>query len=356
MMEVKRKPKPLLFLLIILVIIFASIGTVFFLVAPVERGNQKEIEVTIPSGTNTSKIGKILKEKDLIHSEFLFKVYVKIKNIHSLKASTYVFSKNMSLDEIVETLEKGSTYNPDMIKLTFKEGLRITDYAQVIGEKTNHSAEEFLLEIQNQDYLKSLIPKYWFLTDDILNSNLYYALEGYLAPNTYHFDNKDVSLRDIIETMLNQMDKELTPYKEVMIQNPHYYLTMASIVELEGTNTENRKMIVGIFQNRLNSKMNLGSDVTTYYGLQVPMTSDLSTEQFSSVNAYNTRSNTMIGKMPAGPICSPGVSSIEASVSPTDNDYLFFVADKNGKIYYSKTNREHDQLVAEIKARGDWIW
>ena len=83
MMEVKRKPKPLLFLLIILVIIFASIGTVFFLVAPVERGNQKEIEVTIPSGTNTSKIGKILKEKDLIHSEFLFKVYVKIKNIHS---------------------------------------------------------------------------------------------------------------------------------------------------------------------------------------------------------------------------------------------------------------------------------
>ena len=152
------------------------------------------------------------------------------------------------------------------------------------------------------------------------------------------------------------MKKELEPFKNDMVSNPHYYLTMASIVELEGTNTDNRKMIVGIFENRLNSGMNLGSDVTTYYGLQVPMTSDLTTEQFASINPYNTRSTTMIGKMPVGPICNPGISSIEASVKPTNNDYLFFVADKNGKIYYSKTNNEHEKKIAEIKANGDWIW
>ena len=191
---------------------------------------------------------------------------------------------------------------------------------------------------------------------EFFTGGIYYPLEGYLAPNTYHFDNKDVSVEEIIETMLEQMKKELEPFKNDMVSNPHYYLTMASIVELEGTNTDNRKMIVGIFENRLNSGMNLGSDVTTYYGLQVPMTSDLTTEQFASINLYNTRSTTMIGKMPVGPICNPGISSIEASVKPTNNDYLFFVADKNGKIYYSKTNNEHEKKIAEIKANGDWIW
>ena len=156
--------------------------------------------------------------------------------------------------------------------------------------------------------------------------------------------------------MLDETNEKLEKYKSKMSSDPHYYFTMASIVELEGTNLENRKMIVGIFENRLNSGMNLGSDVTTYYGLQVAMTSDLTTEQFASTNFYNTRSINMIGKMPIGPICNSSLSSIEASVEPTPNDYLFFVADKNGKIYYTKTNKEHEQKVAEIKANGDWIW
>ena len=132
-------------------------------------------------------------------------------------------------------------------------------------------------------------------------------------------------------------------------------MTMASIVELEGTNSENRKMIVGIFENRLNSGMNLGSDVTTYYGLQAAMTSDLTSEQFNTSNPYNTRVG-MIGKMPVGPICNPSLSSIEASINPTKSDYLFFVADKNGNIYYTKTNKEHEKKVQEIKDKGDWIW
>jgi UPF0755 protein len=100
----------------------------------------------------------------------------------------------------------------------------------------------------------------------------------------------------------------------------------------------------------------MGSDVTTYYALQRPMTSDLTTKQFATVNPYNTRSTTMIGKLPIGPISNPSDESIEATLHYTDNDYLFFVADKNGKIYYTKTNREHEAKIAEIKANGDWIW
>lgn len=353
----KTRPKPFLLLFIILILlIIIGAGIWIYLVSPVEKGNKEEIEVVVESGSSTSKIGKILKDKELIHSELLFKVYIKLNNVKSLKAAHYLFTKDMSLEEIVKVLEEGSTYNPNLVVITFKEGLRITDYAKVIEENTNHSYDEVIQVVNNNTYLKTLVSKYWFLTDSIFTGGIYYPLEGYLAPNTYHFDNKDVSIEEIIETMLEQMKKELDPFKNDMVSNPHYYLTMASIVELEGTNTDNRKMIVGIFENRLNSGMNLGSDVTTYYGLQVPMTSDLTTEQFASINPYNTRSTTMIGKMPVGPICNPGISSIEASVKPTNNDYLFFVADKNGKIYYSKTNNEHEKKIAEIKANGDWIW
>ena len=133
-------------------------------------------------------------------------------------------------------------------------------------------------------------------------------------------------------------------------------MTMASIVELEGTNTDNRKMIVGIFENRIKNNMNLGSDVTTYYALQYPMTNDLTAEQFSTINPYNTRATNMMGKMPIGPICNPSLSSLEASIEPTENDYLYFVADKKGNIFYTSTLEEHEQKVQEIKDKGDWIW
>jgi len=355
--KVKARPKPLLIIIIIFFLlgIFGSVSWCYF-IGPVDKSNKDDVEVVITSGMSTAQIGNLLKKKGLIHNEKVFKLYVKLNHVSSLKASKYVLRKSMNLGKIVHSLEKGSNYNPDMIKLTFKEGLRITDYAKVIEKGTNHSASEFLQAVNDSTYIKSLIEKYWFLTDKILDSNIYYPLEGYLAPDTYYFDNKDVSIADIIVTMLDETNEKLEKYKSKMSSDPHYYFTMASIVELEGTNLENRKMIVGIFENRLKSGMNLGSDVTTYYGLQVAMTSDLTTEQFASTNFYNTRSTTMIGKMPIGPICNSSLSSIEASVEPISNDYLFFVADKNGKIYYTKTNKEHEQKVAEIKANGDWIW
>jgi UPF0755 protein len=262
----------------------------------------------------------------------------------------------MDLDEIVKELEKGSTYNPDRIKITFKEGIRITDYAKVVEDNTNRKASDFLKVMKDEVYLKELISQYWFLTDDILKEGIYYPLEGYLAPETYYFDNKDVEIKDIIETLLKQTEKNLENYKEKIKTKPHYYMTMASIVELEGTNTENRKMIVGVFKNRLSSGMNMGSDVTTYYALQLDMKEDLDSSQFATINPYNTRGANMIGKMPIGPICNPSDSAIEASINPYENDYYFFVADKHGNIYFTKTNAEHDKKVAEIKANGDWIF
>lgn len=356
-MVVKRKPKPLLILIIFFVILLMGVlFSWFYFSGPVDKSNDNEIEVEIASGTSTSTIAHILKQKGLIRSELLFKIYLKLYKFNSLKASTYSLNKSMDLKEIIEILEEGNSFNPNAIKLTFKEGQRITDYANVISSNTNHDYEEVIEIFKDREYTSTLISKYWFLSDVILDSSIYYPLEGYLAPDTYYFENKDVLVSTIIETLLDEMNTKLEKYKDSISSNLHYYLTMASIVELEGTNIENRKMIVGVFNNRLNSGMNLGSDVTTYYGLQADMKNDLTSDDFLTVNAYNTRSVTMIGKMPIGPICNPSISSIEASLYPSKNDYLYFVADKNGVIYYSKTMNEHQQKIVEIKNKGDWIF
>ncbi len=257
--------------------------------------------------------------------------------------------------EIISLLEDGVISNDGAIKITFRDGERIPSYAKTISDKTGIPYDDVIKEVNDKEYLKSLIDEYWFLTDKILQDGIYYPLEGYLAPETYFFD-EDCDVHDIVKRLLDQTEDNLEDYKDIMKSDPHYYITMASVVQLEGTKTDNRKVIVGIFQNRLAAGMNMGSDVTTYYALQKSMKEDLSAQDFATSNPYNTRGGNMIGKMPIGPICNPNMSSIEASVNPTKSDYFFFVADKYGNIFYTKTNAEHDKKVAEIKAKGDWIF
>lgn len=348
-------------------IIMGTVGIIFillfflylFLASPVDKNSTAVIQVKIEPGTSTSEIGEELKMRGLIRSEILFNLAVRINNHKSLKAAVYQFQKSMSLDDIISTLTEGSDYNPDLVKITFVEGESIKKYARTIAEHTNHTYEEVINKMSDTVYLNQLIDKYWFLTEEILNQDIYVPLEGYLAPNTYEFENKDVSIEKILEVMLNQTGTLLEKYRsdiEKSGRSVHEVLTISSMLELEGTNTKNRKMIAGVFNNRLVSHMNLGSDVTTYYALQVEMTSDLTTAQFNTINPYNTRASNMIGKLPVGPICNPSTSSLEASVYPTDNDYLYFVADKNGKIYYTKNQTDHLAKVSELKEAGLWIW
>ncbi len=357
--KMKKKVKILLiFLISIFVFILGLKFSYDYLVSPVDKTSSVDVKLTIERGTTTKSIAHILKENKLIKSEVLFQVKVKLEK-RLLKAAAYQLRRNMSLNEIVDILTDGNKYNPDAIRLTFLEGQRLEQFASVIASHTIHSKEYVLSVFTNREYTKTLIEKYWFLTDEILNENIYYPLEGYLAPNTYEFKNKEIKVEEIIETMLDESDRILKPYQSLITNNGytlHEYLTIASILELEGINYEDRQMIAGVFQNRIDNNMNLGSDVTTYYALKKPMDTDLTAFEFNTSNPYNTRALDMAAKLPVGPICNPSTSAIKASFNPMKNDYLFFVADKNGKIYYTKTAQEHDQKVNEIKEEGNWIW
>ncbi len=121
-------------------------------------------------------------------------------------------------------------------------------------------------------------------------------------------------------------------------------------------NDEGRKDVSSVIYNRLNQGMAIQSDVTTYYAFKVDMGErDLYQKELDKYNPYNTRGPNMEGKLPIGPISSVSKTSIEAAIEPNNTDYLFFVADKSGKVYFSKTVAEHNQIIRELKTKGLWF-
>ena len=352
-MTIKFKPRPLL-LVVLLAVILLILGISWvYLASPVDKNDKKDIEVEITKGISVVKISNILKEEKLIRSKTLFKVYIKLYSNKTLKAGNYMLNRSMSLSEIVEVLEEGSKFDSSTLKLTFKEGQRITDYAKVVADSTNNNYEDVIAIFKDKNYMSELINKYWFLTNNILQDGIYYPLEGYLAPDTYYFKDSDVDTKEIIERMLDEMNKELTEYRVSLGNNVHYYLTMASIVELEGKTLEDRQNIMGVFNNRISAGMHLGSDVTTYYAFQASMSTKLTGDQYNTASPYNTRPTSKVGP-PIGPICNPDLTSIQASINPINNNYLYFVADSNGKVYYSRTIDEQNKVIQDLISSGKW--
>lgn len=334
----------------------ALVGSYFYLI---KGGKDNEtVNIYVKEGDTYSTISKTLKDNELIKSELAYKIYIKMHPPGNLEYGDYVLKKSYSVEELINTLEKGCVDLRQTKTVTFVEGKNMRYVISKITDNFNITEKEIIDKLSNSEYLDSLIKDYWFLTDDIKNKDIYYSLEGYLFPDTYEFyESADVD--DIFRTMLNNMEKKLEKYKDEVSKSKysiHEMMTLASIIELEAGKASDRKGVAGVFYNRLNAGWSLGSDVTTYYAEKIDnWTRDLKSSELSSCNSYNTRSSCMAGKLPVSPICNPSVGSIEAAIEPTSHKYYYFVADKNGKTYFTKTDSEHVSKVRELKRNGLWI-
>ena len=315
--------------------------------------------VNIEEGT-INDIAKTLKDNNLIKNVSIFKVYIKLTNKSNLKAGTYELSENMGVEKIVKILEEGTKYNPNEISITFKEGINIRKIATLISENTNNSYDDVIKKASDETFINTLIDKYWFLTDDIKNKNIYYSLEGYLFPDTYRFNNREVTTEEIFTKMLDEMDKKLSKYKDKINKSDlsvHEIITLASVVELEGAKATDRKGVAGVFYNRLASSAypTLCSDATTYYASKIDDWSySLTYKELNDCkNKYNTRCSSNTG-LPIGPICNPGIESIEATINPDKHEYYYFVADCNGKVYLTKNSTEHNNIINKLKKEDNW--
>lgn len=336
------------FLLVIILLI------IIYLLTPVSSSDKEEV-VTIESGTSTKEIAVILKDKRLIKSKVFFTLCSKIKGANYYAAS-YKLSPSMSLNEIISELQTTGT-NINEVSMTIKEGQNMRQIAKLISENTGIKYDDIIKKTRDQKYLDKLIDKYWFIDKDIKNSNLYYNLEGYLFPDTYQIDKEETDIEKVFEVLLNQMDKVLSEYKadiEKSNYSVHELLTLSSVTQSEGYSEDDFKNIASVFYNRMKDGMPLGSCVTSYYGVKKEMTEALTNSDINNQNAYNTRGDNP-SLFPIGPISAPGKKAIEAVVKPIKTNYYYFVSDKNHKLYFTKTLREHEQTINKLEQEGLWL-
>ena len=350
-----KKLRNIMFVFLLLTIVVAvTLCLLFNHYKSAVGGGSDPVTVTLKG--NGVDMAKTLEEAGLIRSTTFFKIYLKLFNIDGkdLKAGTYNFNKEMDLKEIIEELKKGSSYNPDEISITFQEGITMRQIASIIAKNTNNKEEDVFNLLKDTEYLKTLINDYWFVTDAILDSKIYYPLEGYLFPDTYRFNNKDVTVKEIFDKLLKEMDTKLSPYKEKIESSKykiHEILTLASLAEKEVRDKEDYRMkVASVFINRLERGMSLGSDVTTRYSLKIDDAKRvLKKSEYAAVNAYNTRSSTMAGKLPAGPISTVSESSIIAVLDAPKTDYIYFIANiQTGETFFYNNSREFEIKKAEL--------
>ena len=321
-----------LVVLIVAGFMFVKIGT-----GPVNKKDKTQVLFTINAGDSRSTIINNLNKAGLVKNKLAGIVYININRSKNLQAATYDLNKSMSLKQILNKFDKGEKYDDRVaVNIKFVPGKRITDYAQTIADFVNKyqdpavkvTKEDIIKEINDKEYIGSLINKYWFLTDIVNDQEIYYALEGYLQPDTYQFFT-NTTVKEIIERMLDQTSKKLEPFKDEISKSGftvHEILSMAGIIEKEANNDSDREKVSQVIHKRLDLKMALGMDVTAYYAAKAELTEPYYKSWSSLPSKYNTRNPNNIG-LPVGPICNPSISSIKAALNPSKTNYLYFYAD-----------------------------
>ena len=328
---------------------------------PVDADSKQYVTVQIPEGSNVQEIGKTLEDAGLIKHGLVFSLYAKYKNYADLKSGYYNLQKSMSTEDIIHELQKGGTaeaQEPVLATLTIPEGYTIDQMAQAVGQlqgdfKEPLTADAFLAKVQDENFISQEVAKYPSLLESLptKESGARYRLEGFLFPATYSI-KESTTVESLIDEMLAAMDKTLAPhYSTIKSKNltVNELLTIASLVEKEGAKTEDRKLIAGVFYNRLNLGMPLQSNIAILYaqgklGQKISLADDAGIDT-SIDSPYNVYTN--LGLMP-GPVDSPSLDAIESSINQTKSENLYFVADvTDGKVYYASNKEEHDRNVAE---------
>ena len=328
---------------------------------PIDPSSKQYVKVQIPEGANSQEIGSILEKSGLVKHGLLFTAYVKYKNYSDLKSGYYNLQKSMGTEDLIKALQKGGTPEPQEVvyaNLTIPEGFTLEQIAQTVAQlqgefKEPLTAEAFMTKVQDENFIAQEVAKYPKLLESLpaKDSGVRYRLEGYLFPATYTI-KESTTIESLIDEMLATMDKNLSPhYATIKEKNltVNELLTIASLVEKEGAKTEDRKLIAGVFYNRLNLGIPLQSNIAILYaegklGQKISLADDVAIDTTID-SPYNVYKN--IGLMP-GPVDSPSLDAIESSINQTKSDNLFFVANvQDGKVYFAATKEEHDKNVEE---------
>ncbi len=270
--------------------------------------------VRIEKGSGLSTVGQTLEDRQYIRSAFWFKVFVVLSgNTNRIIAGDYYFDHGENTFEIISRIRNGK-YNLVAVRVTIPEGLNVFQTADILKTKlTLFDAKLFALT----------------------------APEGYLFPDTYFFmpndTPQDVSnrMQDNFNAKIASLDAEIKASGKSLAE----IITMASIIEEETKDDADRPIVSGVLWKRISIGMPLQVDATFSY-VNGKQTYTLTRADLFDESPYNTYRNK---GLPPTPIVSPGLESIIAAIHPTKTDYLYFLSDLSGKMYYAKDFEGHQR-------------
>jgi UPF0755 protein len=303
-------------------------------------GDGEPSTFTVQPGETTGTVAGRLAERGLILDAELFRLYMRYRGIdRGLEAGDYELSTSMSMAEIAEKLQRAWA---DEVVVTIPEGWRMEQIAELLSEQLGIPTQEFLELARVGSY------RHAFLNDRPDEA----TLEGYLFPDTYRLPAEGEASA-LIMRMLDNFGQRLTLQmrRDMTAQGLSLFdiVTLASIVEREGVVKGELPLIAGVYRNRLAQGMKLDADPTVQYAMGFqPDTGQwwkrpMRLEEYGLVDSpYNTY---LYRGLPPGPICNPGLASIEAAIYPEESDYLFFVRNDvadDGTHVFARTLGEHE--------------
>jgi UPF0755 protein len=291
-----------------------------------------EVVVEIPRGSSTLRIGEILEAQGLVRSPLQAWLFRALHPRARFQAGEYLFRNEASPELVLTKIAKGQTY---FREFTIPEGSSIFDIARLLGEEKLLDPDAFLQAARDPSLIRDLAPRAQ-------------SLEGYLFPSTYQLP-KRIDADSLCLRLTRQFREELRQLN-IPAAELHAMVTLASLVEKESANPQERPQIAGLFANRLRVGMKLECDPTVIYASQLEgryrgaiYRSDLDRQ-----HPYNTY---QFAGLPPGPIANPGLESLKAAAAPAATEAIFFVAEPNGtgKHVFSRTLAEHNQAVARYR-------
>lgn len=271
----------------------------------------------------------------------LLTVFLCFITVFTLSACSGTQPPEETTTQIITTT---TTTAPNTVRITFPEGLTVTQMALLLDENNVCSFDGFISAVNNTD-----IAEYKFLEEIDNSSKRAFLLEGYLFPDTYEFYFNEKPEK-VLSRFLKNTEKKLTEdmYKraEELGYTMDEILAIASLIQKEADIEKEMNKVSSVFHNRLNASYNrLESDVTIHY-IEKYVKPYIDGDK----NRYNELYNTYkCYGLPAGPICNPGIASIKAALNPEETDYMFFFTDKDMNYYYSKTYKEHKTKWNNLK-------
>ena len=327
-------------LLVIVVAVMIAIGARIVLaeVTPYKGYAESEQFVDIPTGAGPASIGRRLVEAGVIRDTLGFRFEIaRTRTGRRLQAGEYRFDRPMTVREVVAKIAHGDVY---LLPITFREGLRIREMAQVFESKGFGTAAEFIAAASDAGPIRDIDPA----ARD---------LEGYLFPDTYAMP-RHATAAPLVARMVAGFERVLTPKLRAEAQarglSVRELVTLASIVEKETGKAEERPLVAAVYANRLKIGMGLQCDPTVIYALERAGRYDgnLTRENLQFDSPYNTY---RYAGLPPGPIASPGQASLEAAAHPADVPYVYFVSRGDGSHAFATTLDEHNRNVFEFQIK-----